>query len=273
MNLLMNNFLRNRKSVRDFKDKKMKDEMLGEIKGYCNQLRGEIAKEGFEFLLFEDGERIYKSLEGIGGYAGVMIKSPHYIGLNIKDNRDESLIYGAYFMENLITKLTDLNIGSCWISLKGVDEKTKKDLFQTTDGNIDYLLAIGHPVPKNPFVGDSTSSRIGVEDIVFKDEIGKSMDLGELESRGLDDLFYYIRFAPSSHNKQPWRFILKDDRVVLLLAHSPEEKPNLADAGIIMYYFENLAQAIGIDNRWNLLDNEDYYDGKIKYKYIGEFGI
>lgn len=273
MNLLMNNFLKNRKSIRDFKDKNIKDGTLREIKDYCGQLEEEKIQDGFQFLLFEDGDKIYKSLKGIGGYAGVMIKSPHYIALNIQDSREKSIIYGAYFMEKLITKLTDLNIGSCWIGLKGIDEDTKKELFQITEGNVDYLLAIGYPVPKNPFVGDSTSSRIGVEDIVFKDEIGKPISLDELESRGLDDLFYYIRFAPSSYNKQPWRFILKDDRVVLLLAHSPEEKPNLADAGIIMYYFESLAQAIGIDNRWNLLDNEDYYDGKIKYKYIGEFGI
>lgn len=269
----MNNFLKNRKSVRDFKDKKIRDETLKKIKDYCAQLEEKNIQGGFQFILFENGERIYKSLEGIGGYAGVMIKSPHYIALNIKDNREESIIYGAYFMEKLITKLTDLNIGSCWIGLKGVDEDTKKELFQISEGSVDYLLAIGYPVPKNPFVGDSTSSRIGVEDIVFKDEIGKSINLDELESRGLDDLFYYIRFSPSSHNKQPWRFILKDDRVILLLAYSPDEKPNLADAGIIMYYFENLAKAIGIDNKWKLLNNPDYDDGEMKYKYIGEFGI
>ena len=148
----MNNFLRNRKSVRDFKDKKLKYDMLEEIKGYCNQLKEKKDQEGFQFLLFEDGNRIYKSLEGIGGYAGVMIKSPHYIALNIKDNREESTIYGAYFMEKLITKLADLNIGSCWIGLEGVDEDTKKDLFQVTEGSIDYLLLLDIQYPKTPLL-------------------------------------------------------------------------------------------------------------------------
>ena len=268
----MNNFLKNRKSIRDFKNKSLDIKTLRNITKKCNELEEE-GNGGFEFLLFEDGERIFNSLDGIGGYAGVMIKSPHYIGLNTKDKREETIIYGAYYIEKLITELNNLNVGTCWISLKDVDENIKKDLFGTEGGNIDYLLSIGHPAAKNPFIEEPTSSRIGVEDIVFKNEIGKPIGIEELESRGLDDLFYYIRFAPSSYNRQPWRFVLKDDKVILLLSYSSSEELNLADAGIIMYYFENLTKSIGINNKWKLIENHNYEDEKCKYKYIGEFGL
>ena len=138
---------------------------------------------------------------------------------------------------------------------------------------MDYLLAIGHPVAKNPFIDEPFSSRVGIEDIVFKDEIGKVVSVDELESRGLDDLFYYVRFAPSSYNKQPWRFVLKDHKVILLMAYSNDEELNLADAGIIMYYFESLAKAIGINSKWELIDENNIKDEECKYKYIGEFAI
>ncbi len=268
----MNNFLKNRKSIRNFKDKYLDIKILRSIREKCNEFEKE-GSDKFEFLLFEDGERIFESLNGIGGYSGVMIRSPHYIGLNTKDNGEKTIIYGAYYIEKLITELTNLNVGCCWISIKDVDENIKEELFHMKSGNIDYLLSIGYPIAKNPFIESPTSSRIAVKDIVFKNEIGKPISIEELESRGLDDLFYYIRFAPSFYNIQPWRFVLKGDRVVLFLSYLSDEELNLADAGIIMYYFEGLAKTIGIDSKWKLVENHDYEDREYKYKCIGELKL
>ena len=75
-------------------------------------------------------------------------------------------------------------------------------------------------------------------------------------------MFYYIRFAPSSYNNQPWRFVLKDHKVILLLAYSSEEQLNLTDAGIIMYYFESLVNPWD-HNKWKLIDKPDYEDENI----------
>ena len=269
----MSNFLKDRKSVRDFKNKKIGHKAFEDIKAYCNELENEEDRNNFEFMFFEEGDSIFEFLKGLGGYAGVMIKSPHYIGLNIRDDKEESIIYGGYYMEKLITKLTNLGLGSCWVSIRDVDLKTKKELFHMEDGNIDYLLAIGYPIAKNPFVVKPFSSRLGIENILFEDKIGNSIKIDELEGRGLDDLFYYIRFAPSSYNNQPWRFILKDHKLILLLAYLPEEELNLIDAGIIMYYFESLVKSIGINNKWKLMDKPDSQDEKYIYRYIGEFDI
>lgn len=269
----MNNFLKDRKSVRDFKNKKVKKDILEEIQSYCEEFEEEESKIGFEFPMFEDGKRIFESLSGVGGYAGVMIESPHYIGLKLLDGNEDSEIYGAYYMEKLITKLTELNLGSCWISLAGVEPKIKEILFDLKDERMDYILAIGHPARKNPFKTESTSSRLGVDDIVFDGKIGNSMDQDELEHRGLDDLFYYIRFAPSGYNSQPWRFILKQNKVSLLLSYITEDELSLTDAGIIMYYFENLAKSLGIENSWKLVNKSDIADGNCRYRYIGEFNL
>lgn len=271
--MLMTNFLKDRKSVRDFKNKEIKKSVLEEIKLYCNELEKEKLEIGFEFSFFEDGKKIYESLSGLGGYAGVMIESPHYIGLKILNKDESSIIYGAYYMENLITKLANLNLGSCWVSLAGVDPKIKEVLFDLKGERMDYLLAIGYPTRQNPFKSEPISSRLGVEDILFEGEIGNSFDLDELENRGLDDLFYYIRFAPSSYNSQPWRFFLEDNKITLLLVYSEGDELDLTDAGIIMYYFENLVKALGVENKWKLINKPDIVDGNYRYKYIGEYNL
>ena len=71
------------------------------------------------------------------------------------------------------------------------------------------------------------SSRLGVEEIV-RDKEGKGLTMDELAQRGLDDLFYYVRFAPSAYNNQPWRFVVEDGRVILLI-QDYKDKVTLVD--------------------------------------------
>lgn len=270
--MLMSNFLRDRKSTREYKDKDVNKEILEKIMEYGEEIEREIGDKSFKFLLLKNGDKVYDLLKGKGGYAGVMIKSPHYIGLEVLNDSRDNIIKGSYAMEKLITKITKYGLGTCWISIENVDEETKKELCINLEGRMDYILAIGNPVSKNPFIQEPDSCRLSIEDIVFKDEIGKNITADELETRGLSDLFYYIRFAPSSYNNQPWRFILKGNKVVLVLMKD-EAKFSFIDAGIIMYYFENMASAIGITGKWQLLNDEDVKVNGITYNYIGEFNI
>lgn len=268
--MIMTNFLKNRKSVREFKNKKVDAKILEEVKLYLDTLAKEEANGNLKFSMYEYGEKLYNDLKGIGGYSGVMIESPHYIELELFNNQESSIIYGGYYMEKLISKLNNLGLDTCWVSISGVDKNTKKEILGERVGEVNYLLAIGYSKPKNPFIAEPFSERIGVEDLVFNKEVGKSMNMDDLENRGLSDLFYYVRFAPSAKNKQPWRFILDDNKVTLLLQNKSNEDLNLMDAGIIMYYFEALAETIGINSKWDLLkevpNNSDY-------KYIAEITL
>lgn len=268
----MGNFLKNRKSTRDFKKKKLDGRTIVEVTEIFKDLE-ETTNKYFNFILFEEGDKIYKALDGLAGYAGVMIESPYYIGIRLKEVTEESIIFASYYTEKLMTLLTRLNLGSCWINVKHVDKNIKGDVLGKENKNIGYLVAFGYPKTKNPFVQESTSSRCGVNDIVYKDKLGNPITMEELESRGLDDLFYFIRFAPSNYNLQPWRFILKDSKIVLLIKYSEEGKTDLMDAGIIMYYFKALGKVIGLKNEWNLLDEVDIEYGDSKYKPVGEFEL
>ncbi|WMM25725.1 nitroreductase family protein [Tissierella sp. MB52-C2] len=271
--MLMTNFLRERKSVREFKNKKIDVDVLSDIKVYLESIENEENNGSVRFSLYEYGEKLYNELKGVGGYSGVMIESPHYITLELMNNQESSIISSAYYMEKVITKLNNLGIDTCWVSIGNVEQDKKLQIFGEIIGEINYILAIGYGKARNPFVNDPISDRIGVEDLVFIDKIGNPPEGDELENRGLDDLFYYVRFAPSAFNKQPWRFLLKKDKVNLLIKYNDKEKPSLMDAGIIMYYFEYLANSIGINSKWELIKDMVVVEEDICYKYIGEFKL
>lgn len=269
----MSNFLKNRKSTRDFKKKKLDSRTTVEVTENFKDLEEEAKNKYFNFILFDEGDKIYKTLDGLAGYAGVMIESPYYIGIRLKEVTETSIITASYYTEKLMTNLTRLNLGSCWINVKMVDKDIKADVLGEDNKNIGYLVAFGYPKTKNPFIQEPASSRYAVNQIVYKDRIGNPITIDELESRGLDDLFYYIRFAPSNYNLQPWRFILKDAKILLLLEYSEEGRTDLMDAGIIMYYFEALGEVIGLKKGWHLVDEADIEYGESKYKLVGEFAL
>lgn len=270
--MLMTNFLKNRRSVREFRRKKVTKDTLKEIQSFLNELENEKTKDKVKFNLYEDGEGIYEKLSGIGGYAGVMIEGPHYIGLEELNKDRSTAIYGGYYMEKLITDLNKLGLDTCWVGVGDLSENFKKEIFQDLEGEINYILAIGYSKLKNPFVNEPFSERLGVEEVVYSGGIGKSIDHKELEHRGLEDLFYYVRFAPSKENLQPWRFLLEKDKVTLFIKQEEGHKTSYMDAGIIMYYFEALGKSAGINDEWQLIDGV-HEDKDGKYEYIGKIKL
>jgi nitroreductase len=303
--MLMANFLRSRKSAREFRNKDIKNKDIEQIQKNIDDIKNEANDINISYTFYKDGENIYESLKGIGGYAGVMVKSPSYIGLEIKDREDKSNIYGAYYTEKLVTLLNGMGIEACWLTMIHVDNAKREEVFGEVGRYTDYLLAIGYPPLRNPFdllsekisktegaEGDylsymahseikgeaknldwTSGMRYGIEKIVFKDEVENSATIRELEEMRLYELFYYVRFAPSSRNHQPWRFLIKNNQIELLLVFKEKEDITLVDAGVIMYYFEQLINTMGnTDSKWVLLDGE--YEGeKAKYKRIAEFKI
>lgn len=273
--MIMANFLKTRKSVRDFKNKEVNSDKLDSVKKILEGIvEKEDLKSGIEFRLYENGKFIFENLKGISGYSGVMIKSPHYISMDLKSDEDKNMVYGGYYSEKIITELNQMGIETCWVSVNSVDETTKKKIFGEFTGNIQYLLAIGYSKARNPFIQEPFSERQGIDNFVFDREIQEFISIDDLERRGLGDIFFYIRFAPSTRNKQPWRFVLENNKVELFLHLEEGKRPLFIDAGIIMYYFEKLALYLGIKNKWILGEGVvvKEHDGE-QYRYIGEYHL
>lgn len=270
----MNNFLLNRKSVRDYKNRSISRREMRAVEELSDNIANQGTKKFFEFVIFNDGKRVYEYLENHGGYEGRMIESPHYIGVKLKEVNNEAIVRASYYSEELITELIELDLGTCWVTIKDVDKDIRAEALGEENKNIGYLIAFGNPVPANPFdtVKEGKTDRSSVFDIVFKDELNNRIDSLELETRGLDSLFYYVKFAPSTQNSQPWRFVLKNDRVILYL-EEVNGKINYMDAGIIMYYFRILVAYLGLNNKWDLAENLNDENTINGYKEIASYKL
>lgn len=284
-------FLSEIKSIRDYEQNSIGDPLLNDIDEYLNKINSTEGKEnGFSFKLFENGIDVFERLEGVGGYSGVMIKSPHYIGLVLDNENIKTEFLGAYYFQSIVKKLYELSLGSCWINVRNVSDNIKHEILNTKDKKISYLLSFGKTDVKaakqktstlhvqsgesyktNPYGAkivkslDTETCRLGLEEIVFLHKWGKEITYEELENRGLADLFQYVRNAPSYKNKQPSRFILKDGEALLAIKN-PDNKENITDGGIMLYTIEEMAKDTGIPAIWHY--KEEYVSDDDKAGYV-----
>lgn len=262
----MTNFLQKRKSVRNFKTDTVPRDALENIKLLMNEMGTN--ESGISFSLYENGKIIAEGLRGKAGYAGVMIEAPHYIALDIDGNKPLNILKGGYCLEKLNTKIVDLDIDTCWITVDSVDADTKRAIFGENGTGIDYLIALGYGQKKKLFDPEVTSSRLSVEEIVFADTIGNPISIETLENYGVFDVFSSVRYAPSHKNFQPWRFVLKGAEVDAYMVKSDEDNRSLIDMGVILFYMEEMLKTIGINKKWTI----DLKDAG-KYYYIGSFTL
>lgn len=268
--MLYSQLLKNRKSVRNYKNKKIENDKLDSLVSYSKKLEGKY-DDSIKVSFYENGEHIYKLLKGVAGYNGVMIESPHYVGVQVKEENVTTIINTAYILEGLMSESLKMDIGSCWISLEDVPEDIKKTLLNDGYNEINYLCALGYEKDKKIFSSTPSSSRFRINDIVYKDVIGNDIDLDELKYRGLDELFYNIINAPSNKNAQPWRFIVKGNKILLSIKEI--NKSNLIDAGIIMYYFEGMAHDLRFNSTWNINNFKLNESNETKNLTIAEYDI
>ncbi len=200
-----------------------------------------------------------------------MIDSPSYI-IILSDIKDNYIENSGYIGESIIFKVTELGIGSCWVTFED-GKKVKEKLGINSDKEVTGIIAIGYgenvsnakvlnatKTGQNysksdmQVVTDKGSTRLGVEDVVYMNEWGNVASIEILEERALLDAFHYARLAPSTLNRQPWRFIVDGGTVVLAVrkdGHTNlyEEK---IDIGIVMLYFATIISATMFDLKWNL---------------------
>lgn len=289
-------FTANILSTRDFEETRLKGIIISDLQEYLKEINTGIGIEkGFSLIMMENGQEIFNTLEGIGGYSGIMIRSPYYVGLAAFNEEPETEFYGAYYMQSLVKKLYDMNLGSCWINVRGIPHDVKNKLLQNNVGRVNYLLAFGIPDEKavkqkapHMTVANTPSSykqdpygtkvneavhtdkaRHSLGEIAYLHEWGRQATIEELETRGLTDIFFYVRNAPSYKNLQPYRLIVKDGETELTVIH-PENEGSYTDAGIMMYILQGLAKDLGIPGKWEFINDGS---GNKEYKVVAKIEL
>ncbi|MGF7056718.1 nitroreductase family protein [Brassicibacter mesophilus] len=263
--------IENIKTIRDFKKESVSRDTIEQIIETGYNSSGLLGSDNISIRFIDNMESLFTGLKNSAGYFGKIIEAPHYLVITSKMFKG-LMENSGYIMESMRLKAWELGVGSCWLSIED-SEELKKVLKIDTDNVITAFIALGYQY-KGIFKTDTSqkSSRLGIEDIVYKHKWGEKISFEEIDSRGLSNVFYYSKLAPSWGNIQPWRFILCDDKVALTVSQSNES--NGLDSGIIMLYFEKAAHEEGITGNWSLYDCcSDEYDLPENYKAVAYYSI
>ncbi len=290
-----------RKSVREYKMNDLDEKTLEKVVNLTKEIPEIDTSIGVEFRFLIDGVSTAQNLEGISGYHGKMITAPHYFAV-YADKNIQSYKYAGYAGEWIILNAAKLNLGTCWIE-SGDSKKAKEVIGYDTDKELVAFIAIGwpsnetnlsaiystsdsnsasaltdrgYPNVRTGLGNEKESPRMAITEFVYLKEWAKTLEYDELNSRGLAEAFFYMRLAPSWGNRQPWRFILDGERIVLAVkddAALNEQVENI-DAGIAMLYFEVALHDLGLPGSWKLdVDNKESYKIPEDYFVVGYYSM
>ncbi len=283
--MIYKNLIEERKSVRDYKKDTLPKNILDKIYTFYENTERLVPGIGLSLMIKNQAE-IYHQLNGTAGYEGIMIKAPHYI-LLLSEKKDHYIENSGYLGEKISLKALESGVNTCWITFPD-SNKVKKRLFLDTDKEITAIIALGYDSAetrtvdktkvggnysksKLKIVKNNISTRQDIKDIVFIDRWNKTASYEDLKSRGLLDALNYARLAPSSLNRQPWRFIIDGEKVVLTIKDDNQIKnyDKKIDIGISMLYFEAIVSQTLKKVDWTFEEPDKDYNIPGNYKIAG----
>lgn len=285
------NIIENKHSVRDYKKTTVKTSDLTILKSYAAECKKLIPSLNVQIEIF-DKERVFDKINGLAGYNGILLDAPNYIFI-VSESNEHYIENAGYIGEELSLKATEIGLGSCWVTFKDGDEILKR-LNIVTDKKLAAILAIGYEdknanktVVSNAKAGGNYSkadvkiveagsrNSIPTEDLVYIDTWENTISAQELEERGMLDAFKYATMAPSTLNRQPWRFLLNNGIAVLVVRDDKDtdEYEEKIDAGIVMLYFEAVMEESMFKPVWKLEKPEQSFNIPENFNIIGYCNI
>ena len=143
--------IQNRKSFREFTDKPVPFSALEAIKNYYhNSVHRLLPELKTQLYFFDTGARA--ALEGAAGYHQFLIGAPQYLVL-MSEKYDLAYINAGYVMQDMLLKLADMEMDSCWLTFTN-SEEIKDVLGIESDMDVVAIAAFGY--------GKKTVKRLGL---------------------------------------------------------------------------------------------------------------
>lgn len=272
-----------RKSTRDFKEKDVPEQLLSEIKAYFDNCKRLIPSINTSLMLIDPDTT--PMMNGCVGYKDLLIKAPAY-ALILSAPADNYLENAGYIGEDLVLKLTDMGLDTCWLTINEAGKLAQR--LNINGGMVPAaLIAFGYGKPQTE---QTRLDIVNISNVNLKQRSGNiapklyisdalcSEDMGITENPNIletyTDLYKGLISAccaPSFLNQQPYRFIIKGGKFILVSI--PDEDTNESDAkldlGITMLnFYRTLTQRSGVYTGWIMGAPEGEYDlpegGKIE---------
>jgi hypothetical protein len=251
--------IQNRKSVREFTDKQVFFGDLDKIRNHYNNFVRRLMPEIKTELRFF-GTDIREALEGAAGYNKFLVGAPQYMVL-LSEAHKMAHMNAGYIMEDMVLKLTDMDIDSCWVTFTD-SEAVKAALDIRSELDVVAIVAFGYgkKTVKRLRLNILSMSNVDVEakhrymepkrcvqDLAFVERWGNSRDLDKYIGFFDDMLWealYAASLAPSYLNRQAYGFLLNQGGVYLV--RRPDKYTTREDGelslGIVLHHFSSVAE-------------------------------
>lgn len=256
-----------RKSTRDFKDKAVSASIIKEVTEYFKVCKKLVPEIDVELMVIDP--KVSPQMNGCAGYQDFLIEAPHYMLLT-SDKTDYYLENAGFIGEDLVLKLTELGIASCWVTITD-SQKLKERLRIFGDKVPVALIAFGYEnsissVKRLDILNRSNvilkkrsnyeAPKLYIDDSLYSEDMGIKADHSVLDH--YTDLYQALVSAccaPSFLNRQPYRFVIKNGTLMLVALQDDmtDEDDYLLNLGIVMLNFYGaLSERSGVYGNWKL---------------------
>ena len=261
--------IQNRKSVREFRDKVVPFKLMAQIKSYYQKsVRRLIPGIDTELYLFGTDAR--EALEGAAGYNSFLVGAPQYLVL-LSAEHPHAHLNAGFMMEDLILKLTDLELDSCWVTFTD-SELVKENLGIESGLQVAAIAAFGYGVKTVRRLRLNIKSRSNIDISAKRQYFEPKRSVRDLVHReswdsrdGLDsaigfyddmlwESFYAASLAPSYLNRQAYGFLLEAGRVTLVSVPDRFNVPidQELSLGIVLHHFTVVSENWAGKLSWKL---------------------
>ena len=204
--------------------------------------------------LISGAESIKQVLTFMIGSYGLVQNAPHLLAGILPEEGELARIDLGYVLEHVVLEATRLGLGTCWIT-GTFDAERAGDVLDLDPGETaGAVCALGYPTEEG-FGRLHTKlirrlagghQRKPLTELVHAHRWGESWT-AENTDPALVTILKHARLAPSAHNGQPWRFIVRSDGILLAIV-----KPRFIDSGIVMSHISIAAAAADYAGTWSV---------------------
>jgi nitroreductase len=237
-----------RHSQRKYSGEKPDESAVHRLDTVCTTFRPFLGARAV--LVRDPGHDVFKGI--IGSYFKVS-DAPYYIafiGDMTAPNVHEST---GYLGEGVVLEATSLGFNTCWVGGFFRREAVMKQIDLQGDERVLAITPVGYSKDASDRVGVSSKKhrRKDLNNLVMEGELE--------ESSWVKTALEAARLAPSAANRQPWRFTINDDTIIVS-AESKRQDFSVSrrlDCGIAMLHLELGALSTGASGRWEFLTQPD----------------
>ncbi len=249
-----------RESRRKFNSQKIEKTKIERLQNLIDEINDFLP--GIRIILVKNNiDDIFTGI--LGSYGKIAGASAYlaFIGNSIVPHIDENIGYGG---ESVILEATSLGLDSCWVSGTFNADNVKKNIKLNKNEKIYAVSPIGYAEDK-PALSEKILKKM-VSSHKRKDM--RELVLHEIDSKWpqwIKTALKAARLAPSAVNRQPWRFIIKDNSIIIT-AKNDKKTSNYShelDCGIAMLHINIGSLKEGVSGKWEYLDDD----------YIAKFSV